>query len=765
MARTGGVVVVVLIAASCSGGGDPLPLGGAGYSFGVDGDGAAYTVPPEGGSLAGVRVDVPSGAVSGDPIDIGIVPSTPYPSIDVLADHEPGVFTALVEYSAGMPVGESLTHPLYTPYFLIADAEPVGPAFEFTPAGTEFTAPITVTMPAGSLAIGDDEVGLVLVRSEDGTWEAVPVIVGADGAVTFEMDHFSGLSFWRIGKNFLSNPLAAVSPTRLAAANRTIDAGSTPAIIGALTQLAVCPGGTGTEPHAGPELVPASMLDLLNYLGRDRGEISPRADAISAELETWVEQQRIASGTAAPHSVRLADLFAMALERTEGGVFEALVATHALLRDNRTQPGQIGNPFYDALEPVRGDGGDEPGATYHLFGMAIYSFAYEYNRDTGRLGTFIPDAETTARLEEGWVSGDLVSDAEEYVIDLRGAELGRELYQHFFSEATGNPSPLRGVCGPPVRLVAPEFARVDRPVSLSVEPIGDASLTGLEFDWYVEPLDVALFRGASVQLPAFTVPGPQDVRLVIRDSVNGTETARTTRITVLGPFGVTIAPVGLFGPDGAVFSPGPESQFGDVFVDETVQWTAIVDNAAVPAVVEWTFPEGIVSGAGVVSGAGAQDSQQAWTAEHALGEEGTAIVEVRATDPKTGDIAEASIEVEVLAEPDEPLTWHAGQSCPTEASEGADYGFRWAVRLTPPAPGGTWTVDIFFHDCPNGGRLHYRGEAAEVALHRWVAVVSLLDGRGALGAAGASQRPGPIDYELISGIAIRPNLQRQLGRN
>jgi hypothetical protein len=46
-----------------------------------------------------------------------------------------------------------------------------------------------------------------------------------------------------------------------------------------------------------------------------------------------------------------------------------------------------------------------------------------------------------------------------------------------------------------------------------------------------------------------------------------------------------------------------------------------------------------------------------------------------------------------------------------------------------------------------------------------LATVDLVDARGPLGGTAGADFPGPIEYHLISGQPIQPNIQMKLGVN
>lgn len=420
------------------------------YTLTADADGSArLTIPASDPLIPGVEINVSAGAVDpGTTLTIAAGPN-PGPSLSAIATTDPDLFRALTDYALDR-ADSLIAHPLYTPFLVIANAQPAGPTLQLEPSGATFPAPIEIRIPLALLDIDPDSAPLVLLQSTDGTWDvaADAVIDDASGVLTVAVSHFSGLSVWRVIRNVFGNVSGTVDAARLTDAQETLAIGPAAAIQTSLLATVRCRDAqlTNGQLSAGVDHIPESLTDLLNYLGRDVGEVADISDTLIDDLEQWIDQQAAArrprGARGAQHSVTLPEIFQRSLELTNFDVFRALALSHGVLRDNRPQPDQIGSPFFDSIQLVRGDGGDEAGATYHFFGMAVYAFAYEYQRDTGRLSFANPSAETAARLEEAWVSGDIVSDTVEYAVDLQGAQFGRLLYQHFLADATGQPSPI-----------------------------------------------------------------------------------------------------------------------------------------------------------------------------------------------------------------------------------------------------------------------------------------------------------------------------------
>ncbi len=476
-------LALALLLAACGGGDNqPAPAPAAAqeqpadgaYTLTADADGSGrLTVPAAHPLIPGLEIIAPAGAL--DPgLTLSVAAADPGAPLAEIAAADPDLFRALTDYTLDR-ADPAIAHPLYTPFLVIANAQPAGPTLQLEPSGATFSAPIEIRIPLALLDLGPDDSPLALLQSADGAWDVADAVVDdTAGVLRVSVSHLSGLRIARVVGNFFGNPTGTVHPDRFADAQETLAIGPFPGIQDALLAAVRCPGAqqANVQLSAGVDSVPRSLTALLNYLARDAGEIADISDPLIDDLEQWIDQQAAArrprGARGAQHSVTLPEIFQRSLEVTGGDVYRALALSHGVLRDNRPQPGQIASPFFDTIQLVRGDGGDEAGATYHFFGMALYAFAYEYQRDTGRLSFANPEPETAARLEEAWVSGDIVSDTVEYAVDLQGAQFGRLLYQHFYADATGQPSPISdAVCEGGLNLLGefdlsadPSFAEV-----------------------------------------------------------------------------------------------------------------------------------------------------------------------------------------------------------------------------------------------------------------------------------------------------------------
>lgn len=437
------------------------PTPAATHRFAAAPGGTQFEAPATDVQLSGLRIVVPPGALAKE-TELTVSAGLRTSSVGALAEADPMFFYSFADYLvANLPPGS--TDPTYTPLLAIAAAQPVGPALELGPHGQVFEVPVEIILPPDLVGEVGDDLLLTALRSASGTWEICDDVTASGGTLRVPVSHFSDLKVIRVARNIISNPSAGVDPGWLAAAQTKLGAAPLAATERAILRLLACEGSGLVR--ADQSKLPSNLADVLNYLGRDVGGIGDAtAEQVIKGLEDYVDAQRraqVAGGQRnSKHFVTMEALLEEALRLTKFDAFQALVAVHGVLRDNRTQEGQIGNPFQDALGLLRGDGGDEDGARYHYFGAAIYSFVYAHQRETvarlvaenpldlvprmrnAAVSFVTPDPETTVRLEEAWVSGDIFSDVMEYAVNLQGAAFGRALYEHFTALAAGQESPV-----------------------------------------------------------------------------------------------------------------------------------------------------------------------------------------------------------------------------------------------------------------------------------------------------------------------------------
>jgi hypothetical protein len=429
-----GLAALALLAA-CDGGGISQDSAATPrYVVTIGPEGGRIEVPASDEVIGGVGLSVPGDALAAEAeVSIQAKPSdaeTPRQA----AEREPELELALVKYALDN-VDTGLMHPLWGPIFGLSSAEFAGPGLLLGPEGQEFATPVELEMPLETLGIDDPETALPLLRNDDGSWEVIEdfSVDEAKGIATVRVPHFSLMRWLR---NLVSAPgqtavvfaSGAVQQARDRLPQDTFEL---------FVQGAVC---SGQEPSANLRNIPG-LPTLLDYLGFEHGAVRTGQEN---SLKTWITDQfqEARAGNAQFNSISLADIFRKAMELNGGDVFQALVTAHNVLRDNRDSPS-----VQQMIENYRGDGGDERGARYHLFGMTLYSFAYEYflertniARESGQLviGTEALDPRVTATIEESIVSGDILTDVTEYAVDLQGAELGRQLYRQVRNAQTAD---------------------------------------------------------------------------------------------------------------------------------------------------------------------------------------------------------------------------------------------------------------------------------------------------------------------------------------
>ncbi len=420
-------------------------------------DSSIAVIGPDGGSveLAGqAQLDVAAGALSAN-VEVSIVSGAS--SVAELSDAD--VYAALAEW---VTTHHSDAHPVFAPVLAIAGAEPLGASVELQPAGTVFAVPATLTVPYPESLV-DSEVVAVL---EDGSgWELVDVETVPGGAVMVEIPHFSKVSLWSIAKNVWNNGLTLdADDESFARALETLDLGPIDRIEDELTSVA-CRADITFDSAALPTLV-----DVGWYTGFESqriGTYSPASyDAVHGAVKSRFDPETRGPLDGAPMSVE--QLIQLALDETEGDLFQALVLAHDVLRDHRDNIS-----VQNVVEPIRGDGGDENGARYHLLGPAVYAFAEAWTRDNGGQPWYHPSTEYVLAVEEAWISGDINTDTVEYAIDLRGAQLGRALYDMYQAAAGRGDTQQQ------------QYYRLWCDHEPPTEPVADPTATRGDGDWVI----------------------------------------------------------------------------------------------------------------------------------------------------------------------------------------------------------------------------------------------------------------------------------------
>jgi hypothetical protein len=416
----------------------------------VDAQGGALAVLDLTSPLYGLEVQVPAGALgTGDraSLQASFLPEPPdIDPADMLAE-DPTLIDGLEALVEAPPDPSLVYHPIWqAPAMLAGDWDLVSPLIILEPAGYTFQQPVQVTLPLdpdAAASIQDPLDLLVMGRSDvDGlvTWEVVRdwTLDPQAGTVTFQTAHFSGWGawLWRKGTNALySGYLHSVGAGEILALEAQLPQDTLRNLVKAI----VCNG----NPPAMDMTHAPSRWEMLMFLGFSAGSSQNQLHAsfgqVEQRLNTWLRSlsPRTNPGGAdvrQPGTLGPEEIFARALQEANGDVFYALVATHGVLRDNRTS-----RPVTELYRTYRPDGGDNTGAFYHLFGSAMYAFAHEYYRDNWMDRYVTPDAAlfpfapgTVILGEETFFaseSGDIRGDTMEYAVDRQGVAIGSALFQ------------------------------------------------------------------------------------------------------------------------------------------------------------------------------------------------------------------------------------------------------------------------------------------------------------------------------------------------
>jgi hypothetical protein len=382
-----------------------------------------------------VRIDVPAGALDrAVVIEVRVRPGLEADAPTLIEAH-PELLAAIDEHVRRVnerPGGPRL-HPIWAPAVLAgAEKRLLAPPLALSPDGTRFAAPVRVALPLPADLPEDAVAEALLViqesRGPDGVrWEVVDGVRVDRAAGTLEVDvtHFSGLWAWVV--NTVKYPFRRGWMWWNDTVDR--DLATLPAdLMQRFTRAVLCHGEWRGRPASMP-----SPWETLTYLGFEGGRLTaPGERDVTAWLRDRVTRRRAGEDV---RPLAVDELFAKALESTGGDVFQALVLSHNVLRDNRDSP-----TLQDAMAPLRGDGGDERGARYHLFGTAIYAYVHAWHTANGSWHDVIRRIVRPGLMveaEEGVVSGDILSDSKEFAVDLVGLNLGRRLYDELGARSRG----------------------------------------------------------------------------------------------------------------------------------------------------------------------------------------------------------------------------------------------------------------------------------------------------------------------------------------
>ena len=259
------------------------------HQFVATPQGTQFQVPATDRDLAGIRIVIPPGALAKETgLTISVGQTTP--TVTALAEADPAFFFAFADsLMASLPPGNA--HPTYTPFLALGAARLVGPALDLGPDGLAFDMPIEVLLPRSLVGDVGDDLVVTALRSRNGTWEISDGVTIADEGLQLAIPHFSGLSITRVARNVLANPSADVDPAWLAAAQARLEAAPLAGTERAILRLLACEGKDVVRVDRSK--LPANLVHVLNYLGRDSGEIGdPTVGQVIKGLEDYAEAQR-----------------------------------------------------------------------------------------------------------------------------------------------------------------------------------------------------------------------------------------------------------------------------------------------------------------------------------------------------------------------------------------------------------------------------------------------------------------------------------------
>lgn len=426
--------VSMFFACSKEDGGTDADSNNAIISSYIDSNGGEILVSDDYPLIAGTKLNIPPGALDNN-INISIKSQSINTDLltPVKAVQDDGsLFLSLADQSLKGTDNVQI-HPMYGPLLTLKSTEFHSTGIQFEPEGTVFNLPVTVTIPFDVFDLSPEDTDFIpLIQSANGTWEVLQnfEIDSENALIRIEVNHFSLLQVIKRATTLLPEMIwnyseisSAIGSLPQNSIQQFIDA----SICGQEQDLKV----EGVDGQDIPGLY--NILEEL-YLGSYPGTTSAKME----KLKSWIISH---DGNVPDNSITFAQLYGKALKIADGNVFVALGTVNGVLSSDRRDENKYPDNYLNKLVvKFRGDGVDESGARYHFFGTALYAFALEhvkaqstiltldnyFNNDI--LGNLI-SSETISTIEEGIVSGDLISDPTEYAVDLKGAELGRHLYQ------------------------------------------------------------------------------------------------------------------------------------------------------------------------------------------------------------------------------------------------------------------------------------------------------------------------------------------------
>jgi len=377
----------------------------------------------------------------------------------------PRLTTGLVEAVEDLG-GDSIYAPA-----LLGNLELPGIRLHLGPsAGVLLREPVSVHIPLASLGAtaGDD---ILVLLNDGGRSEVAPSQIVGD-ELWVDVAHFSWLDFIlpssldRILDNAWDNPWS--EPGDYAEALRLVESGPLAAGLVGFNEALCLRSDLRFDTTA-----MTSLFDLLN--GLFVGTAGARGG--STRTEALANRIRAYGGE---NSVMLGTVFQEALDLTDGDVFQALALSHDVLSVNQRKP-SVQGPVQNVLPP--GQGLDQVGGRYHVLGSAVYSFMYEHAKTTGTAGWFAPSPSSAVLLEEAWVSGDIREETHEFVLDNKGVELGRRVFDLWYAKTgrgtTAQRATYRAFCGEDANsrfgvtiIEPPGGAEIGEAVTLRIEAEG-----------------------------------------------------------------------------------------------------------------------------------------------------------------------------------------------------------------------------------------------------------------------------------------------------
>lgn len=513
--------VICALPAGCPSGGAPTGNGGAHQALNVPTDAAAakridaaggeLAVPEDHQDASGVKLVVPPGAVpAGQSADFYVRVVRRYAALKIVFDQTDAV-RAAAQYDA--PRDGVVLHPLYAALIDAAYTPTgIGPVLEFGPDDVEFQEPLEIHIPFEKDRVDAEEAKLLTIysgRLGDGDFSGARATdIRVDYEAGIVIARVTHLSTWQAVKRILS-PIGHRIAGLIARPFLSLpEVGS---LTNEIVQELVC---SGFRPHVKANRLPDPVY-FLYYLSSPMdatpAELDPEQNALDRQ---YYQGRRVVTGQEVPledwllaqpqDSVTLAQLFGQAFRHTEGDVFQALLLTHNVLRgfDGLNRYGTIrGDALHSRLKQTFG--GDEIGHRYHYFGMASFAFVMRLyggiSSDFYR-GLEVPifdvDEElvrATIYLEECLVSGDCLTNPDDYAVDLAGRDTGQDLADVVFQGFAFGAGRFEGV---DLGEVSDRFG-VDDGACLTVEIQGERE--------YVVGEEVSLQAVISGGTPPYTV--------------------------------------------------------------------------------------------------------------------------------------------------------------------------------------------------------------------------------------------------------------------